>query len=211
MFTGIVEEIGKVSAKEKISEGYRFRIKSKKIIKKLKVSDSVCINGVCHTVTGKSKNEFEFVTMHETLKKTNLGLLKSGDGVNLENSLVIGQQIGGHFVLGHIDDTGTVTSVKLVNSKDKKSKNWEYWIKIDKKHSDFVIYVGSIAVNGVSLTVAELKKSKGKFFDIKVAIIPYTYDNTNFGTLKPGDKVNLEFDFLGKYVLNTIKKRKHTK
>src|SRR5437870_2665498 len=100
MFTGIVGELGTIAAKKKISEGYRFRVKSRKIIKKLKVSDSVSVNGVCQTVTGKSKNEFEFVTMHETLKKTNLGLLKTSDAVNLENPLALGQQIGGHFVLG---------------------------------------------------------------------------------------------------------------
>jgi riboflavin synthase len=208
MFTGIVEEIGIVASKKEVSEGIKFRVKSKKVIKKLHISDSVCINGVCHTVTAKSKSEFEFFSVHETLKKTNLGMLKVGSGVNLENSLSLGQQMGGHFVMGHVDDTGVVTLIKQVNTQDKKSKNWEYWIKINRKHEQFIISVGSIAVNGVSLTVAELKKPKGNFFEIKVAIIPYTYENTNFRNLKTQDKVNLEFDFLGKYILNSIKKPK---
>lgn len=211
MFSGIVEEIGVVASRKIVSEGLRFRVRSKKVIKKLRISNSVCINGVCHTVTGRSKNEFEFFSIHETLKKTNLGLLKTGDGVNLENSLVLGQELGGHFVLGHVDCTGEVTAVKQVNTEDKKSKNWEYWVKIEKKHRRFIIYVGSIAINGVSLTVAEIRKTKGAFFEVKVAIIPYTYDNTNFGTMKTGDKINLEFDFLGKYVLNSMSKPKLVK
>lgn len=205
MFAGIVEEIGKISSKKKISEGFKFKIKSKKVIKNLKKADSVCVNGVCHTVTGKKGSEFEFVTMHETLKKTNLGAAQVGEPINLENSLRMNEQIGGHFVAGHIDDTGIVSSVKIVNPDDPKSKNWEYWVKVDRKHYKYVIYVGSIAINGVSLTVAEVKKPKGKYFELKVAIIPYTYDNTNFGTMKKGDKVNLEFDFLGKYVVNALK------
>ncbi len=208
MFTGIVEETGIVASRKEVSEGIKFRVKSGKVIKKLHISDSVCVNGVCHTVTAKTKSDFEFFSVHETLKKTNLGMLKAGDNVNLENSLSLGQQIGGHFVMGHIDDTGVITQIKQVNTKNKKSKNWEYWIKVNKKHEQFIIPVGSIAVNGVSLTAAELKKPKGNYFEIKVAIIPYTYENTNFRNLKTGDKVNLEFDFLGKYILNSVKKPK---
>jgi riboflavin synthase len=211
MFSGIVEEIGVVTSRKIVSEGIKFRVRSNKVIKKLRISNSVCINGVCHTVTSRSKNEFEFFSIHETLKKTNLGLLKVGEGVNLENSLTMGQELGGHFVLGHVDCTGELTAVKQVNTEDKSSKNWEYWVKIDKKHRQFIIYVGSIAINGVSLTVAEIKKTKGSYFEVKVAIIPYTYDNTNFGTMKKGDKVNLEFDFLGKYVLNAMSKPKLVK
>ncbi len=205
MFTGIVEEKGIVTKKTATGEGFKFTVKSKLIAKTLAKSDSVCINGVCHTVTSKGKSEFEFTSMHETLKKTNIGELKTGDEVNLEGSLTLNKKIGGHFVFGHIDDTGVVTSVKQIKAKGKKdSDNWEYWIKIHKKHAQFVIYVGSIAVDGVSLTVAEVTKPKGNFFEIKVAIIPYTYNYTLFGKLKKGDRVNLEFDFLGKYVLNLL-------
>jgi riboflavin synthase len=205
MFTGIVAEKGIVVKKTKINEGFKFRVRSNQVARKLAKSDSVCINGVCHTVTTKSKTEFEFTSMHETLKKTNIGELNVGDKVNLEGSLTLNKKIGGHFVFGHIDDTGVVTQVKQIKAEKKKdSDNWEYWIKIHKKHAQFVIYVGSIAVNGVSLTVAEVTKPKGNYFEIKVAIIPFTYNETTFGTMKKGDRVNLEFDFLGKYVLNLL-------
>ena len=205
MFTGIVEEKGIVVKKTKINEGFKFRVRSKQVARKLAKSDSVCINGVCHTVTTMSKTEFDFVSMHETLKKTNIGELNVGDEVNLEGSLTLNKKIGGHFVFGHIDDTGVVTDVKQIKAEKKKdSDSWEYRIKIHKKHAQYVIYVGSIAVNGVSLTVAEVTKPKGNYFDIKVAIIPYTYNETTFGKMKKGDRVNLEFDFLGKYVLNLL-------
>ena len=205
MFTGIIEEKGKVVKKTKINEGFKFRVRSKQVAKKLAKSDSVSINGVCHTVTTKSKTEFDFVSMHETLKKTNIGELNAGDEVNLEGSLTMNKKLGGHFVAGHVDDTGIVTKVKQIKAvKKKDSDNWEYRIKIHKKHAQFVIYVGSIAVDGVSLTVAEVTKPKGNYFEIKVAIIPYTDQNTSFGRYKIGDRVNLEFDFLGKYVINLL-------
>lgn len=208
MFTGIIEEKGILTAKKKINEGYKFRVKSKLVAKHLSASDSVSINGVCHTVTSKAKSEFEFTSMHETLKKTNIGSLNIGEEINLEGSLTLNKKIGGHFVFGHIDDTGIVSGIKQVKTNSKvKSDNWEYYIKINKKHFPFVIYVGSIAVNGVSLTVAEVKKPGGKYFEIKVAIIPYTYYNTTFKNLKLNDKVNLEFDFLGKYALNILSQK----
>ena len=209
MFSGIVADLGKVTLKKKIQEGYKFRVKSKLIAKQLKKSGSVAINGVCHTITNKVNDEFEFVTMHETLKKTNIGELNLNDVVNLENSLKIGEEIGGHLVAGHIDDTGIITSITQLKSDITKddSDNWEYWIKIDKKHYPYVIYVGSIAIDGVSLTVAEMTKVIGKHFEIKVAIIPYTFHNTLFGKYKPGDKVNIEFDFLGKYVEKILANR----
>ena len=210
MFSGIVRDIGIVTGKTKIQEGYRFKIKSSKIAKSLKVADSVAVNGVCHTVIKKKGSEFEFVTMHETLKKTSLGSLNVKGEVNLESSLRMNDEIGGHFVFGHIDDTGVVNSIKQIKADKKSSKesdNWEYWIRLDKKHAHFVIYVGSIAVDGVSLTVAEVKPVKGKYFEIKVAIIPYTYNNTLFKNYRVGSKVNIEFDFLGKYVERVLSQK----
>lgn len=210
MFSGIVRDIGIVTGKTKIQEGYRFKIRSKKIAKSLKAADSVAVSGVCHTVTKKKGYEFEFVTMHETLKKTNLSSLNIKGEVNLESSLRMNDEIGGHFVFGHIDDTGEITSIKQIKA-DKNSSiesdNWDYWIKLHKKHAQFVIYVGSIAVDGVSLTVAEVKPVKGNYFEIKVSIIPYTYNNTLFKNYKPGSRVNIEFDFLGKYVQRVLSQK----
>ena len=210
MFSGIVRDIGIITGKTKIQEGYRFKVKSRKIAKDLKVADSVAVNGVCHTVTRKKGNEFEFVSMHETLKKTSLGSINVRSEVNLESSLRMNDEIGGHFVFGHIDDTGIITEVKQIKAdknSPKESDNWEYRIRIDKKHSPFVIYVGSIAIDGVSLTVAEVKPVKGKFFEIKVAIIPYTYNNTLFKNYRKGSTVNIEFDFLGKYVQRVLSQK----
>jgi riboflavin synthase len=208
MFTGIIKEIGIIKKKQKINEGYKFSVISKDIAKGLGVSDSVSINGVCHTIEKHKGRTFEFTSMHETLKKTSIGSLVTGSEVNLEPSLRIGDKLGGHFVFGHVDDTGIITSVKQISSgkPDEESDNWEYWIKIHKKHYKFVIYVGSISVDGVSLTVADIKKPKGNYFHIKVAIIPFTFHHTTFHNYRKGDKVNLEFDFLGKYVLNAVKK-----
>jgi riboflavin synthase len=206
MFTGIIKEIGIITKKIKINEGFKFRVKCKSTARGLGVSDSVSINGVCHTIEKHTKNEFEFTSMHETLKKTGIGLLKEGSEVNLEPSLRIGDKLGGHFVFGHVDDTGIITGVKQISSgkKGDESDNWEYWIKINKKHYPFVIYVGSISVDGISLTVADIKKPKGNYFHIKVAIIPFTYHHTTFRNYKLKDTVNLEFDFLGKYVMNAV-------
>jgi riboflavin synthase len=210
MFSGIVRDMGVITGKIKIQEGYRFKVKSKKIAGNVIAADSVAINGVCHTIMKKKNDEFEFVTMHETLKKTNLGSVKVNDKVNLESSLRINDEIGGHFVFGHIDDTGVITDVKQIKAdknSSKESGNWEYWIKLPKKYSQFVIYVGSIAVDGVSLTVAEVTPVKGSFFKIKVAIIPYTYNNTLFKNYRVGDRVNIEFDFLGKYVQKILEQK----
>jgi riboflavin synthase len=206
MFTGIVEETGRIAEKQKVREGFRFQISSRKVLKKLNVSDSVAVNGVCLTVTSQRKKGFEVIAVQETLKKSTLGNLKKGDEVNLESSLRVGSEIGGHFVFGHVDDTGIISSIK-------HSKNYEFFIKIKSKHKKFIIPTGSVAVNGVSLTVAKITMhpKRSKYFQIKIAIIPYTYKNTTFKDLKVNDKVNIEFDFLGKYVLNILEKRKFNK
>ncbi|MGH2576019.1 MAG: riboflavin synthase [Ignavibacteria bacterium] len=204
MFTGIIKELGIVTEIKKVREGIKFSIKSKKVIKSLKVSDSVAINGICHTVTNKSKNKFEFISVPETLKKTNIGELTLNEEVNLENSLKVGEQIGGHFVFGHIDDVGIISSIKKIKSKSNRSYNFEFGIRINKKYKKYIINVGSISINGVSLTIAKIFPSRGKHFDIKVAIIPYTYKHTTFKNLQVKDKVNVEFDFIGKYVKNII-------
>jgi riboflavin synthase len=210
MFSGIVEEMGVITGKTKIPEGFKFRVKAKKIFRGLKKADSIAINGVCHTIVKKLKNEFEFVSMHETLKKTNIGELDLKSKVNLERSLHVGSELGGHFVFGHIDDTGIITDIKQVRDNtepEEKSDNWEYYVKIDKKYFQYVIYVGSIAIDGVSLTVAEVLPVQNEHFIIKVAIIPYTYHNTRFKNYRINDTVNIEFDFLGKYVQKILESK----
>src|SRR5438876_8429588 len=199
MFTGIVEETGKVAEKQKVREGYRLRINSRKVLKKLRMSDSVAVNGVCLTISDKDKNSFEVTAVSETLKKTTLGKLKPSDEVNLESSLKVGEKIGGHFVFGHIDDIGIIDSIK-------HHKNYEFFIKMKPKYKKYLIPAGSIAVNGVSLTVASIKTGAKNVY-VKIAIIPYTYKNTTFKNLKVNERVNVEFDFLGKYVLNILEKK----
>ncbi len=189
MFTGLVEEIGKVEDKIPEGLGYRLIISASKVLEDLEIGSSISVNGTCLTVVKLEKNTFSVEAIEETLKKTNLGELKAGGKVNLERSLKADARLGGHFVLGHIDTTGKILDIKeLTNS---------HFIKISfpKEFRQYLIYVGSIAIDGVSMTVAELSES-----DFSIGIIPHTWDETIFSTRKKGDTVNLEFDVLGKYV-----------
>lgn len=202
MFSGIVEEIGKVVKKQRVPEGIRFSVNCRKILKRLKVSDSISVNGVCQTVVKRTRNSFEFESVHHTLNRTALGELKPGDEVNLEASLRVGGELGGHFVFGHIDDKGVVSTFKRIGGK-----NYKLIVKLKPKYRKYLIPAGAIAINGVSLTVAKIFERKGKL-EIMATIIPYTYDNTMFKNLKPGDKLNVEFDFLGKYVYQILSQRR---
>ncbi|HUX60208.1 MAG TPA: riboflavin synthase [Ignavibacteriaceae bacterium] len=189
MFTGLVEEIGKVEDKIPEGLGYRLIISASKVLEDLEIGSSISVNGTCLTVVKLEKNTFSVEAIEETLKKTNLGELKTGGKVNLERSLKADARLGGHFVLGHIDTTGKILDIKeLTNS---------HFIKISfpKEFRQYLIYVGSIAIDGVSMTVAELSEG-----DFSIGIIPHTWDETIFSTRKKGDTVNLEFDVLGKYV-----------
>lgn len=186
MFTGIINNIGVIKDKRKVLGGLKFRIDCK--IKGLKISDSISINGVCHTVTKKDSAGFEVISIPETIKKTTMPVLKIKDKVNLETSLKAGDDIGGHFVYGHIDDTGIIDEIRT----EKGTR--EYFIKLKNKYKNLVVSHGSIAVNGVSLTIADINNTKDLI--IKTAIIPYTYKKTTFKELKVNDKVNIEFDYL---------------
>jgi riboflavin synthase len=154
------------------------------------------------TITSKNSASFTFDTMAESLKKTNLGLLKSGSLVNLERAMSAGARFDGHFVQGHVDTTGLITKI------NKLDGSWEIFIEFPKKLADSVIYVGSISVDGISLTVAEIVKDKGTKAVIKVAIIPHTLKVTKLGQAKPGDVVNIEFDMIGKYIKRIIETNK---
>ena len=193
MFTGIIEELGTV--KEIIQEGTNVRLGIKaSFVEELRVDESVAHNGICLTVAQISNGLFYVIAIEETLNKTNLGQLKTGDKVNLERSLMANGRLDGHIVQGHVDMVATVKEV---------SSNGDSWSIVisyeDPNH--LTVEKGSITVNGVSLTVVDSKK--GEF---SVAIIPHTYENTTFHLLETGDWVNLEFDIIGKYVSRLMDK-----
>ncbi|MDE1829492.1 MAG: riboflavin synthase [Thaumarchaeota archaeon] len=194
MFTGIIEGLGKIEKFEKNTKTRseaRMKINLGKLAKGLKVGDSVAINGVCLTAINIAKGIAEFEMVGETIKKTNLGALESGDEVNIERSLKIGDRLEGHFVLGHVDGSGTILKI------DKQSNQVQLWIELPKELAKYVAKKGSITVDGISLTVVD--KIKTKF---SVSIIPHTMKVTNLGSKKVGDKVNIETDVLGKYILS---------
>ncbi len=194
MFTGIIEGLGSIVLFDKKTSNRsaaKMKIKLDKIAKGLKVGDSVAINGVCLTAVNVSKGITEFEMIGETIKKTNLGSLERGDRVNIERSLKVGERLEGHFVLGHVDGVGIISKI------DKQINQVQIWIKIPKELSKHVIKKGSITVDGISLTIVD--KLKDHF---SVSIIPHTMQVTNLGYKKIGDKVNIETDILGKYILS---------
>lgn len=196
MFTGIIEDIGEVVAIEKEQSNLIFTIKSK-LTPELKIDQSVAHNGVCLTVVDINGMQYKVTAIAETLSKTNLDTLKPGSLVNLERSLLANQRIDGHFVQGHVDTTGVCT--EIVN----KNGSWLFTVQYvaDQTHF-YTVSKGSICINGISLTVAQSNKG-----EMALAIIPYTYENTNLNTLKTGDKVNIEFDILGKYISALIQNK----
>lgn len=193
MFTGIVEGVGKV---EKITRDTKNRSAVKMTVdlgkhaKGLKIGQSVAINGVCLTSTKLSKSKCVFEMIDETTKKTDLGNLKPGGIVNIERSLKAGDRLEGHFVLGHVDGVGIIKKIQ------NKKKEVQVWFEIPKKLTKYVVKKGSIAVDGISLTVVDIKNNL-----VSVCLIPHTVDVTNFKTKKVGDKVNIETDILGKYIV----------
>ena len=189
MFTGLIEETGIVQSIKQKDGSVIFTIQGKKTVKSLRIDHSIAVEGVCLTVIKRTEKTFAVQAVEETLKKTTLGNFKVGSPVNLERPLLPSDRLGGHFVLGHVDGLGKVTALKTLES------SWIFWIQVSKKFSHHLIPVGSIAVNGVSLTMAEVKANS-----FAVSIIPHTMEVTTFRLLKPGDTVNLEFDVLGKYV-----------
>ena len=197
MFTGLVEEVGVIDSIEKNRKSVIFSVRGKKTVRGVRIDESIAINGVCLTVIRWSRRKFQVQAVEETLRKTNLGNLQEEDPVNLERALLPGERLGGHFVLGHIDGVGVVTKIQTMAS------SWMFWFKIPQRYARYLIPVGSIAVNGVSLTVARLQ---GREF--AVSIIPHTMDVTTFRYMKVGDKANIEFDVLGKYVERLLKHRK---
>jgi len=193
MFTGIVEGIGKVqriSKNTKNRSAIQLTVDLGKYSKGLKVGQSVALNGVCLTATKLSKSNCIFEMIEETTKKTDLGNLKPGSIVNIERSLKAGDRLEGHFVLGHVDGVGTIKKIQ------NKSKEVQIWFEIPKTLTKYVVKKGSIAIDGISLTVVDVKNNLAS-----VCLIPHTIEITNFKTKNIGDKINIETDILGKYIL----------
>ncbi len=189
MFTGIVEELGRVKRIARSGRGALLEITSQKTLQDTKVGQSIAINGVCLTVVELKNNSFSFEVMPETLKGTNLGLLKIGEQVNLERSLKIGERISGHFVSGHIDCLG------LVRRKGLRNGNLEFAIAIPVSFMRYCLAKGSISLDGVSLTLADKRNDT-----FSVYIIPHTLKNTTLSFKGPSDKLNVEFDILAKKI-----------
>lgn len=189
MFTGIIEETGRVKSLTPKTNGAEVIIACSKVLEDVKIGDSIAINGVCQTVIHSTLSEFSAEISDETLKITTLGALKSGDVVNLERALTLSSRLGGHIVSGHVDCRG-----KFINI-EKLSDFYNLEFEIPEEQEKYVVYKGSITINGISLTVAEINRNV-----VKVAIIPHTFNNTNLKDLKIGDEVNIETDILGKYV-----------
>lgn len=189
MFTGIIENLAKVAKVEKSQSNLEIYIEST-LASELKVDQSVAHNGVCLTVVEIfGDRTYRVTAIEETIDKTNLGDLVQGDRINLERCMTLGARLDGHIVQGHVDQIGICENIQ------EKDGSWIYTFSYDTSMGNVTVEKGSITVNGTSLTV--VNSSKGMF---SVAIIPYTYENTVFNTLSKGDRVNLEFDVIGKYV-----------
>jgi len=192
MFTGIIVGEGKVTKlnpKPKSRSAIQMTVDLGKYAKGLKIGQSVAINGVCLSATKISGKKCIFEMIDETTKKTDLGNVKAGSTVNIERSLKVGDRLEGHFVLGHIDGVAILTKI------EKKPKEVKFWFKVPKKLVKYVVKKGSIALDGISLTVVDVKKDLAS-----VCLIPHTIKVTNFKAKKIGDKLNIETDILGKYI-----------
>ncbi len=189
MFTGIIEEVGKVASIRKGAQSCVLTISAHKVLEDVHLGDSIATNGVCLTVTDFSSSSFSADVMHETLDRSSLGKLKPGSPVNLERAMAAQGRFGGHIVSGHIDGVGTISSLK-----EDDNAVW-YTIKAPQKILTYIIEKGSITIDGISLTVARVTDS-----DFSVSIIPHTRAQTNLSQKKAGDIVNLENDLVGKYV-----------
>jgi riboflavin synthase, alpha subunit len=196
MFSGIIEEAAPVVRIEKDNENIHITMKCS-FTKELKIDQSISHNGVCLTVVKKKGDEYTVTAIRETLEKSNLGILKPGDKVNLERSAKLDGRLDGHMVQGHVDQTAVCTDVSEAGG------SWYYTFAYKPLQDDYLtVEKGSVAVNGVSLTVVNSKPDS-----FQVAIIPFTHDVTNFHQIKKGTVVNIEFDILGKYIARIVKQQ----
>ena len=195
MFTGIIEELGILKKIEKEKGNINLYFKSK-LTQELKIDQSLSHNGVCLTVVSIDNDIYKVTAVKETLDKSNLGELKVNSIVNIERAMKSNARLDGHYVQGHVDQTAKCLNVKEADG------SWYYEFEYDNTSNNITIEKGSIAVNGVSLTVVDSKLN-----GFSVAVIPYTYNNTNFKKIQKGDTVNIEFDMIGKYISKLLSNR----
>ncbi|MFQ5602029.1 MAG: riboflavin synthase [bacterium] len=193
MFTGLIEEIGLVKAVQRGANGVLLAINAQEVVRDLTVDASIAVNGVCLTVIEYAETEFKVQAVEETLSKTTVGTLKAGCRINLERALRFSDRLGGHLVQGHVDGVGKVAQVQAQNGGSLLT------IAMPENLMKYVIKAGSIAIDGVSLTIARKQDAL-----ISIALIPHTLANTTLSDLKPGDAVNIEVDLIGKYVENLL-------
>ncbi len=194
MFTGLIEEVGEILRIEKKEKSLTLEIEANKLINKINKGDSISVNGVCLTATIVNGNSFRADVSPETFEKTNLKFLKPKTKVNLETSLTLNKPLGGHIVLGHVDGIGKVIS------KNRLQEFYEFIIDFPSELRKYMVEKGSIAINGISLTINKIYGNS-----ISLMIIPHTFENTNLKYLNSGDFVNIEVDIIGKYVENMLK------
>ncbi|NPA17161.1 riboflavin synthase [Persephonella sp.] len=200
MFTGIVEEVGTVLQTEPAPGGLRLKVRAEKVIQDTKLGDSIAVNGVCLTVVDITEGDITFDVSRETVERSNIGKLKTGEPVNLERALRPSDRLGGHIVQGHVDTVGRISSIT------PEGEHTRFRIEFSPEYSDLVVEKGSIAVDGISLTINKINGST-----VSINIIPHTIENTNLRSRKVGDEVNIEFDIIGKYVLRMVGGRKKSR
>ena len=196
MFTGIIEEVGTIQSIRNSGKGKVVTVRStKKFLGDVRIDDSISVSGTCLTVIRRTPTVFTVEAVEETLKKTTTGSLRTGGKVNLEKAVKMSDRLGGHLVLGHVDTVGTIIAIV------PQTLSWMFEVEFSPEYMKYVIPVGSISFDGISLTVAERKLSS-----VVVAIIPHTMEKTIFGMKKKGDRVNIEFDLVGKYIEQFLQK-----
>ncbi|HYK60514.1 MAG TPA: riboflavin synthase [Bryobacteraceae bacterium] len=191
MFTGIVEELGTVAAFEHRPAGARLCVKCRTVVEDLREGASIAVNGVCLTAVNVSRDSFDADLAPETLARSNLGALQAGSMVNLERPVTLAARLSGHLVQGHVDATGEVAALDPLGDG-----NWRLKVRVPEEIGRYLVYKGSIALDGISLTIAALEPGPV----VAVAIIPHTFANTTIGSVKPGARVNIEVDMLAKYI-----------
>ena len=189
MFTGIIRGMGEIEETVEIRQGIRLSVRVGELEDTVSPGDSIAVDGVCLTAETANDGQSEFLLSAETLERSALGRLGRGDRVNLEPAVKASEALGGHILQGHVDAVGTLTEKREVGD------SWAFEFQVPETVARYCVEKGSIGVNGVSLTIAELQSGQ-----LTIAIIPYTYNHTNLGLLEPGDRVNLEADVISKYV-----------